>query len=236
MGNNIQKDSLHALKPNGATGSDRVTLQVGEGRFHTLRDTLVGESTYFAARLSGRWNDADKDGSYFVDADPDRFKHILNYLRTGNFPLFFDTATRTFDNAKYFALLGEAQYFGIQKLEEWIRKKEYLAAVKFERSTTLIHDVENEGVSALTGTTDSSTQVDFSTAWSTKQVYICPRGIFVHNGDQSKCGQACERARTRLDCGVTYEEKPILSVSITTTKMSFNLDTCMGDKQDTNVV
>ncbi|KAI1270322.1 hypothetical protein F5Y18DRAFT_367911 [Xylariaceae sp. FL1019] len=79
--------------------------------------------------LSGRWNDADKDGVYFIDSDPDLFVEVLRYLRSGNFPLFFDTASQKYDYAKYTSLLGEAQYFGIEKLETWIKEQKYAKAV-----------------------------------------------------------------------------------------------------------
>lgn len=115
----------------------RVTLQVGERRFTATHNTLVGESEYFRARLSGSWNDADEDGSYFVDADPTLFEHVLRYLRSGNPPLFFNVATQSHDYAMYLALLGEAKYFGISKLEDWIQNERYLAAVRVRYSTDI---------------------------------------------------------------------------------------------------
>ncbi|RYO85031.1 hypothetical protein DL766_005672 [Monosporascus sp. MC13-8B] len=78
------------------TKSDRVTLRVGERRFTTFRDALISESSYFKARLT-RWNDAEEDGSYFIDADPGVFEHILAFLRGGSFPFFFNAGSQTFD-------------------------------------------------------------------------------------------------------------------------------------------
>lgn len=69
-----------------------IRLQVGERHFTTTRDTLTAESRYFASLLSGRWDNALEDGSYFIDADPMLFDHILRYLRRGIFPLFVDMA------------------------------------------------------------------------------------------------------------------------------------------------
>jgi hypothetical protein len=51
---------------------------------------LIEESTYFESLLSGRWNTAREDGSYFVDADPDLFVHILRYLRRRVLPVFYN--------------------------------------------------------------------------------------------------------------------------------------------------
>ncbi|KAL3465583.1 hypothetical protein BJX64DRAFT_285515 [Aspergillus heterothallicus] len=71
--------------------SEVVELQVGDRRFTALRSTLVLENTYFASLLSGRWKtSAREDGSYFIDADPDLFVHILRYLRRGLYPIFYD--------------------------------------------------------------------------------------------------------------------------------------------------
>jgi len=41
------------------------------------------ESAFFAALFSGRWDNADADGFFFIDADPDLFEHILRYVRRG---------------------------------------------------------------------------------------------------------------------------------------------------------
>lgn len=53
----------------------RITLQVGDRRFVTMRDTLTSESASFASLLSGGWGAGRlgyrlEDGSYFIDADP----------------------------------------------------------------------------------------------------------------------------------------------------------------------
>jgi hypothetical protein len=87
-----------------------IHLQVGGRRFTTTKETLTEESAFFSSLLSGRWENALEDGSYFIDADPVLFEHILRYLRRGVFPLFFDTA-KGHDPYLYLALLEEARYF-----------------------------------------------------------------------------------------------------------------------------
>ncbi|KAI0142276.1 hypothetical protein F4776DRAFT_611441 [Hypoxylon sp. NC0597] len=224
----MDSEQNHASN-NSSTGDDntKITLQVGERRFTTLRDTLVGESDYFAARFSGRWNDADADGSYFVDADPTLFEHALRYLRSGNFPLFFDSASQTFDYAKYISLLGEARYFGIRKLENWIANKRYLDVVSLERSVTII---ENANLEPLEGHLNkkANAKVEVAVSWNTQQVYVCPRGIYVHRGDRSRCGQACEKARERDGREEEYEEEFVPRAVITTTTVTFNTSNCLG--------
>ncbi len=78
--------------------------------------------------LSGRWDNALEDGTYFIDADPDLFEHVLRYLRRGVFPVFFD-ATNGHNYHLYFSLLEEARYFQIPRLADWLEKKRYLEAV-----------------------------------------------------------------------------------------------------------
>ncbi|KAI0147448.1 hypothetical protein GGR57DRAFT_505626 [Xylariaceae sp. FL1272] len=104
------------------------------------KDTLTGESAYFSALFSGRWNGPDHDGSYFIDSNPELFVEVLRYLRSGNFPLYFDAKTSTFNYAKYTALLGEAQYFQIAKLEDWIVEKRFLKAVTISHHVEQIED------------------------------------------------------------------------------------------------
>ncbi|KAI2628637.1 BTB/POZ protein [Hypoxylon sp. NC1633] len=212
-----------------ANESCRVTLQVGERRFTTLHDTLTSESTYFGARLSGRWNDVDQDGVYFIDADPEIFEHILRYLRSGNFPVFFDASTQTFDHAKYLSLLCEARYFGIPKLEEWVEKERYLDVVQIKKSTVTVHDIDTQGSGYLNKTMTANTRMDMSTTWDTKQVYVCPRDILVHRGDKARCGLACEKARARVGGDITFDSEPVLRAVITETTMIFNPAACMGD-------
>ncbi|KAI1206209.1 BTB/POZ protein [Annulohypoxylon truncatum] len=114
----------------------RITLQVGERRFTTYRRTLIDKSAYFAARIGlEKWKDdrdevdVNADGSYFIDADPVVFEHILNYLRSGDYPIFFNVDTGKFDYVKYMSLLSQARYFEIHDLSEWIEQRGYLRAV-----------------------------------------------------------------------------------------------------------
>ncbi|OTA80945.1 hypothetical protein M434DRAFT_401514 [Hypoxylon sp. CO27-5] len=224
----MDREQNYAKNNNSADdGNKKITLQVGERRFITFRDTLVGESDYFAARLSGRWSDADADGSYFIDADPTLFEHVLRYLRSGNFPVFFDSVSQTFDHAKYISLLGEARYFGIRKLEDWIANERYLDVVRLERSVTIIQNADLQPVEGYLKKR-ANAKVEVATSWNTQKVYICPRGIDYHRGYRSRCGQACERARERDGGGEEYEEEFVPSVVITTTTLTFNTSNCLG--------
>ncbi|CAJ2512643.1 Uu.00g007620.m01.CDS01 [Anthostomella pinea] len=208
----------------------RIKLQVGERQFITSRDTLKGESTYFAALLSGRWPATDADGSYFIDSDPALFEHVLRYLRTGNFPLFFDSATHTFDYGKYVALLGEAKYFGIAQLEKWIENKRYLDAVEIEYTT---HQAESTDLfqQPYSGrrTVKADEKLEFTYGWGTKKVFICPRAIGAHRGNPDACGAKCHKAQAG-SMGM-FEDEPVMTGRVIKTKLVFKPESCLGLQQ-----
>ncbi|ORY69069.1 BTB/POZ protein, partial [Pseudomassariella vexata] len=204
-----------------------VILKVGEQHFNTFRDTLTGESKYFAARFLGSWNDTDKDGSYFIDTDPDIFKYVLNYLRDGSLPLFFNAATKEFNYEKYTALLGQAKYFGIAKLENWIEKERYLAAAKTEYTSTMISgDNLNAEISYHFDTVKGNATLDLSYGWGTKKVYVCPRAIPVHRGQPDLCGAKCHKAQ--IGERRNFEDEPVLKVFVIRSEVIFDPKVCMG--------
>ncbi|OAA65543.1 mitochondrial carrier protein [Niveomyces insectorum RCEF 264] len=187
----------------------RVELQVGERRFTTTRDTLVGESQFFAVLLSGRWENVLGDDAYFVDADPALFEHILRYLRRSVFPLFYDQ-TRGHDYALYNALLAEARYFQIARLESYLADKEYLKAVEVKRTVTVCDGEEN--LPQHNGTLPADTVVEYHPSWDIQEVYLCPREIPVHRGRPDRCGKDCKRAQGEAE--PEYEEEPYLRMLV----------------------
>lgn len=114
------------LSDSSSTSVEKIVLEVGERRFVTTRSTLTLGSTYFSTFLSEPWANPGKNHS--IDADPDLFSHILRYLRRGLLPIFYD-AMKGHDHALYLALLEEARYFQIPRLETWLSSKSYLDAV-----------------------------------------------------------------------------------------------------------
>jgi BTB/POZ domain-containing protein KCTD9 len=173
----------------------KVTLQVGEQRFITTSMTLA-ESGFFSALLSGNWDDAQPDGSYFIDADPKLFEHILRYLRRRVFPIFYDKSTGH-DYAMYLALLEEAKYFQIPRLEKWLGDQTYLRAVKVRYSARELGDINS-----IENTVGTDTELEYCPTWKTKKIYLCPRRVYVHRGNRDACGRACEKAR-----GDDYEDE-----------------------------
>ncbi|KAI0521963.1 hypothetical protein F5B22DRAFT_643545 [Xylaria bambusicola] len=209
---------------------DTVKLQVGEQQFLTTRGTLVGESTYFASLFSDRWNNQEgDDGSIFIDSDPALFAEILRYLRSGNFPLFFDTGSHMYDYAKYTALLGEAQYFGIPKLEGWIRKQGYLDAVKIDYGIDVVENVDHR----RSWSTTADRRLKFSLVPWILKTYRCPRGISVHEGRPDRCGRQC--IATRGENEPEYDETQVFTSIAVKTQYIFNPEACLGARVDTEM-
>jgi BTB/POZ domain-containing protein KCTD9 len=196
-----------------------IELQVGERRFTTRASTLSDGSSFFASLLSERWQDSrSDDGSYFIDADPDLFAHILRYLRRGLLPVVYDKL-HGFDHAFYQALREEAVYFGIEPLENWITEKGYLRAVTIHYS---VEEVQGQGiyVDGYKAAVDGNTERSYHPSWGIRKVYQCPRGISLHNGNPEACGKACEKAKGEDWDG--YVEQSVLRTLIVTRRTVFN--------------
>ena len=204
-----------------STTGDTITLQVGEHRFTTFASTLTAESPYFTSLLSARWQHVQDDGSYFVDADGALFPYILRYLRSSALPVFY-SGFAGHDYGMYQALLGEAQYFQIVRLTDWLKNKEYEKAVKVEYSAE-----EFEGCRELTQSYCSNLQMEYHPTWMTKKVYICPRGIWIHRGNPSACGRSCMKAQG--DTGNQFEDEDVLKTVVISKRTVFNSGLCLQE-------
>jgi BTB/POZ domain-containing protein KCTD9 len=194
--------------PSPVAGS-LITLQVGEQRFVTTSETLQ-ESAFFSTLLSGRWDNTQADGSYFIDADARIFDHVLRYLRRGVLPVFYDNA-KGHDHALYLALLEEAKYFQIPRLERWIEDRTYLEAVKIKYSTT-----ELDGANTVAETTRTDTEIGhpFYVKGGVSKVYGCPYGTYPH-----ECSSIC-------GSGGPVEYKQILKTLVIGKTIVLDRDLC----------
>ncbi|KAF2273491.1 uncharacterized protein EI97DRAFT_503364 [Westerdykella ornata] len=108
-----------------------VTLNVQDFKYR-IEKAILQLFPYFEELLAkcDDHSDMQEDGSYFVDADPDVFKHIVAFMRRPTkFPLFW-TKEAGFDYALYNKLEVEADHFRLWDLRDWIREKRYLDAVR----------------------------------------------------------------------------------------------------------
>ncbi|KAH6716314.1 BTB/POZ protein [Leptodontidium sp. MPI-SDFR-AT-0119] len=207
--------------PPPPSNSRQITLQVGERRFVTVAETLTHESGFFAALLSGRRDNEQADGSLFIDADPELFEHVLRYLRRGVLPIFYDSA-KGHDYSLYLALLEEAKYFQIPRLENWLKRRGYLEAIKIRYSGDV-----REGIHLDTETLATDEQVEYHPTWQTIRVYICPRGISAHRGNQTACGRQCRNAQG--DDERMYEDEQILTTLVIRKRLVFDPAALTGE-------
>jgi hypothetical protein len=101
-----------------------LTIDIGGRKFRVSRAILEAESGLFRHQLSEHFTwEPDENGSYFLDADPNVFEHLLRFMRRPEvFPLFYNHAAG-FDYDLYNRLEAEAEYFQIDALYEWIKAK-----------------------------------------------------------------------------------------------------------------
>ncbi|KAL9621092.1 MAG: hypothetical protein Q9160_004477 [Pyrenula sp. 1 TL-2023] len=181
--------SLNALTinepPQQASADRQIILNVGGRHFVTSPDTLSG-SSYFKALLSERWKTQD-DGSYFVDADPELFEHVLRYPRHKTVPLFYDRS-KGHNIGMYMALLQVADYLGVEELIKYLRDKWY-----FQMVTMRVTTEEVDHPYYTTEEMQTNVEVEYQSACTTRKVYVCPRGIAVHMESPASCGNDCRK-------------------------------------------
>ena len=120
-----------------ASSSDLIVLNVGGTRFETSRQTLLNDPASMLAKMfdpvsplqPGEFPQATgtnftctfcisgllRDGAYFIDRDPEYFRVVLNYLRSGQVAL---ESRQALDAVKI-----EAAFFGLAGLEDFISEK-----------------------------------------------------------------------------------------------------------------
>jgi BTB/POZ domain-containing protein KCTD9 len=122
------------------------------------------------------------------------------------------------DHHLYLALLEEAKYFQIRRLEEWLGGKKYLSALNIRYSAR-----EVEGIPRLENT---DIDLSFYPEWVTKKVYICPRGFYRHEGKPNACGRDCRKAQG--DADDIYREDLSLKVLVVEKQIVFESNDCLA--------
>ena len=99
--------------------ADWITLNVGGTKFTTTIATLTSDPDSMLAKMfqhEGAIQPAaqDSDGAYLIDANPDYFKPILNFLRRGELVIDPGVSRK--------GVMSEAKYFGIHSLVSLLNK------------------------------------------------------------------------------------------------------------------
>lgn len=202
--------------------SDTIMLNVGGYRYETSYATLRATSGLFHSLLSDESWRPGPDGSYFVDADPELFKHLLRFMRRPTiFPLFYDSA-KGYDYDLCTKLEAEAAHFRIEALHTWLKEKRYLQAVKVKASTPRTWDISLDR--AEPRQYDGNTTEEWQAVPKVNKVYLCPRRIVVHRGEPDKCGRACHEAQGNAPN--EYEDVSYTDIVVVENTTEFNASVC----------
>lgn len=177
---NESEFSLLTPDSEASKDDDLVYLSVGGQTFVTMADTLQ-ESEYLRQLTS-----QSIDKRCFVDADPELFKHILRYLRHGQYPLFYQEGSG-FDYGKYNDLLLEAEQLKIRKLANWIEHEAFKKLVKVDFQISTLKDIDPDNLQLPSHLSKPYSVKILSTI---EKRYVCPRDIPLHK-EPSKCGKKC---------------------------------------------
>lgn len=210
-----------SAKPTPFGAETKVILEVGERRFTTFVQTLTKESGFFAALLLCKRENMGPECPYFIDLNGDVFAHVLQYLRSGVLPVFYDNS-KGHDHNFYAMVLGQASYLQIPRLEQWLKEKTYLQAVTV---TCSIKEVPLQD--SLTETTFMDGDVEFRSQVRIKKVFLCPRRIPEHRGHPDRCGRRCDDAMYDYDDIDEFENEEYVVVSVIRTKIEVNQELCM---------
>jgi hypothetical protein len=203
---NLSYPSEHqADPPPFRLSSNWISLDVGGTVFKMPRYVLEKSTVlnHALSQLSG------KDGPFDFHADPDIFKHLLDYLRNDAFPLFW-TKADGFDFVLYQRVQQDAELFHLWGLRDWIREQKYLQAVKivYEES---VETLEAGAKLSVLGNVD----VERHVVTRMTPVFNCPRGIPVHRvirGVPLVCGRECRKSLGSRTEAEFYEDVPFTEV------------------------
>jgi hypothetical protein len=201
-----------------------ITLNVGGRKYETAIDTLRSESGLFARNFSDGYTwEPQAKGSYFLEANPDLFEHLLRFMRRPEiFPLFY-TKADGYNYDLYNHLEAEALYFQMDTLHKWLKAKIYLQAFKTEIGAPVIRNISL--ASQIMPAVDENE--DMHVVACTRKVYLCARQIAAHRGRADLCGGACHRRQA--DDAVVYEDEPYWQVLTVKKEVVFDQKMCRTD-------
>ncbi|KAI8941500.1 hypothetical protein NX059_002717 [Plenodomus lindquistii] len=204
--------------------SPPITLDIN-GTLFTAHPMTLSTSPFFRALLTRWQTNIQPNNTYYIDADPTLFAHLLSYMRRpSRFPLFWTDAAG-FDYALYSALEAEANYFGLEALRKWIREARFLDAVKTVTSVRVL-DKEGWGKGPVTQEgTDLKVEVMQQEVSGSRRLLT---GCVPHVGSGGLRGcRDCEEV-LRIGGAMLYggEEKRVVVVS---TRTVVSLEVCENE-------
>jgi hypothetical protein len=204
-----------------------IVLDVSGRKYKTQRATLQ-TSPYFQ-NLLARWDDCSdrqEDGSYYIDADPVAFQHVLDFMRRpSKFPLFWTKET-SFDYALYNKLEAEADYFLLHDLRDWLRKKRYLDAVKTVIEVKALSEHELKDDRNQTRCEADIEVQSFFGSYTGERRYISPCEVHRITDEPIRGCSSCEvliRAH-----GPQYDDPP-KRLTLVTKRVEFDETVCVNE-------
>ncbi|KAF2451319.1 hypothetical protein P171DRAFT_492610 [Karstenula rhodostoma CBS 690.94] len=218
-------------QPTGIIADDSesriITLNVGGRHFRVYKSTLE-DGHFFRSYLDPRFGSPrDKDGTFFIDSNPEIFSHVLRYLRSPSvYPLFW-TKAKGLDHDLYNRLEEAAIFFRIPKLESWLNAKKYLKAVSVHSSVHIARldafpDYKSQDDLEVSG----DVEIERKITQREGRVYLCPLNIPKHRGKQYKCDSWCFGAQGNKP--PEYEDETYTEVLTTYTRHIVNTAVLMG--------
>lgn len=210
--------------------SERIQLLIGEKTFNTTKATIA-ESRVLSTLVSLR---PPEEGPYFVDADPTLFEHVLRYLRTSMFPLFYDP-DKGHDICLYLALLNQARFYQIERLENWIATKGYQEAVSrrtWANSITLCGEDQIEHLEELTHLKNESLRI-LKVTQSQAKCFRCPNRNWKHDGRRQNCVR--DGCITNYSSGVNEVSMRVLKIDYVVTSVDLKDEQALPMLEDPSV-
>lgn len=187
--------SHRSLTPN----NQEIFVNVAGKLYRTTRAVLT-KSPFFRYHLSNPVS-RDMDGAVVVNADPELFENILQYLQHGVYPLFVSPAGQH-DVFKYLTLAREARYFHLERLVGWLEQGRFAQAYRVEFSQRLIRadEIGDKAGTAPKVFWDSNVlsmvlSEARSVEWGKHMIALCPRGVAGHRGRRNECWKVCFMGR-----------------------------------------
>jgi hypothetical protein len=101
----------------------------------------------------------------------------------------------------------------------------YLVAVSVVHSAAVVPEPELVRIHSLAAI-GIDEEMDYVPHWTTRKIYVCPRGIIGHKGNPGCCGNKCRNAAKILGSGGIVDEEGLQILTVRK-QILFNYDLCV---------